>query len=87
MNALTGINSMVASSRASMVRPRTLQAKNLFLRRQLAQNQLRKDPSLIAQFLEEALRLEGSTKQTARLARRDTRIGDLRIPAGTRLQS
>jgi len=31
------------------------------------------------------LRIEGSTKQTARLARRDTRIGDLEVPAGTKL--
>ena len=42
------------------------------------QDQLRKEPSLIPQLLEEVLRLEGSTKQTARLARRDTRIGDLK---------
>lgn len=49
------------------------------------QDQLRHDPKLIPQFLEEVLRLEGSTKQTARLARRDTRIGDMHIPAGTKL--
>ena len=49
------------------------------------QDQLRKDPSLVSQLLEEVLRLEGSTKQTARLARRDTRIGDLKIPAGTKV--
>lgn len=49
------------------------------------QAQLRRDPSLIPKFLEEVLRLEGSTKQTARLARRDTRLGDLKIPAGTKL--
>src|SRR5207302_493959 len=46
------------------------------------QDQLRQDPSLIPALLEEVLRLEGSTKQTARLARRDTRIGDFKIPAG-----
>lgn len=34
------------------------------------QDQLRQDPSLIPAMLEEILRLEGSTKQTARLARR-----------------
>ena len=28
---------------------------------------------------------EGSTKQTARLARRDTRIGNLKVPAGTKI--
>ena len=49
------------------------------------QERLRADPSLIPDFLEEVLRLEGSTKQTARLARRDTRIGDTPIKAGTRL--
>jgi cytochrome P450 len=49
------------------------------------QDQLRSDPSLIPQLIEEVLRLEGSTKQTARLARRDTQIGDLKIPAGTKV--
>jgi len=49
------------------------------------QEQLRKSPVLIPQLLEEVLRLEGSTKQTARLARRDTRIGDLKVPAGTKV--
>jgi cytochrome P450 len=49
------------------------------------QDRLRADPSLIPDFLEEVLRLEGSTKQTARLARRDTRIGDAAIPAGTKV--
>jgi cytochrome P450 len=49
------------------------------------QQQLRADPSLIPAMLEEVLRLEGSTKMTARLARRDTQLGDLKIPAGTKL--
>ena len=49
------------------------------------QDRLRADPSLIPAFLEEVLRLEGSTKMTARLARRDTRIGDLAAPAGTKV--
>lgn len=49
------------------------------------QERLRKDPSLIPALLEEVLRLEGSTKQTARLARRDTTIGDVQIPAGTKV--
>jgi cytochrome P450 len=47
------------------------------------QDQLRKNPSLIPQLLEEVLRLEGSTKMTARLARKDSHIGDLQVPAGT----
>ena len=49
------------------------------------QKKLRQDPSLIPAMLEEVLRLEGSTKQTARLARRDTQIGDLKVPAGTKI--
>jgi len=47
------------------------------------QDQLRADPSLIPAFLEEVLRLEGSTKMTARIARKDTQLGDMTIPAGT----
>ena len=49
------------------------------------QARLRQDPSLIPQLLEEVLRLEGSTKQTARLARKDTQIGEVRVPAGTKV--
>ena len=49
------------------------------------QDRLRADPALIPAFLEEVLRIEGSTKQTARLACKDTQIGDLKIPAGTKI--
>jgi cytochrome P450 len=49
------------------------------------QDRLRADPSLIPAFIEEVLRIEGSSKQTARVARKDTRIGDVAIPAGTRV--
>jgi cytochrome P450 len=49
------------------------------------QDRIRQDPTLIPQFVEEVLRLEGSTKQTARLARRDTKIGDRDVPAGTKI--
>lgn len=49
------------------------------------QQQLRADPSLIPALLEEVLRLEGSTKQLSRLARRDTKIGDLPVKAGTKV--
>jgi cytochrome P450 len=49
------------------------------------QDRLRADPSLIPGFLEEMLRLEGSTKMTARLAVRNTRIGDVEVPAGKRV--
>ncbi len=49
------------------------------------QDRLRADPSLIPSLLEEVLRLEGSTKQTARLARRDTTIGGMPVKAGTKV--
>ena len=49
------------------------------------QRQLRADPSLIPAFIEEMLRLEGSTKMTARLAVRKTKIGDREVPAGKRV--
>ena len=49
------------------------------------QDSLRADPSRIPALLEEVLRLEGSTKQTARLARRDTTIGGSPIKAGTKV--
>lgn len=49
------------------------------------QQRLRADPSLIPALLEEVLRLEGSTKQTARVARKDTTLAGIPIPAGTRL--
>ena len=49
------------------------------------QESLRADPSLIPALLEEVLRLEGSTKQTARLARRDTTIGGVPVKAGTKV--
>jgi cytochrome P450 len=49
------------------------------------QQRLREDRSLIGPFLEEMLRLEGSTKATFRIARRKTHIGDMEIPAGKRV--
>jgi cytochrome P450 len=49
------------------------------------QERLRADPSRIPALLEEVLRLDGPIKMGARLARRDTRIGDLAVPAGTRV--
>jgi cytochrome P450 len=52
---------------------------------QALQSRLRAEPKLIGAFLEEVLRIEGSTKQTARLARRDAKIGDVEIPAGTKI--
>lgn len=49
------------------------------------QQQLRENRQLISPMLEEVLRLEGSSKATHRVARRDTRIGDRAIPAGTQV--
>jgi cytochrome P450 len=49
------------------------------------QDSLRADPKKIPAFIEEVLRIEGSTKQTARLARKDTAIGGVKIPAGTKI--
>ncbi|MET0365063.1 MAG: cytochrome P450 [Sphingobium sp.] len=49
------------------------------------QARLREDPTLIPLMLEEVLRLEGSSKITARLTRKDTTVGGMDIPAGTRI--
>lgn len=49
------------------------------------QRTLRADRSLVPAFMEEMLRLEGSTKVAFRLAKRKTRIGDMEIPAGTKV--
>lgn len=49
------------------------------------QDRLRADPSLIPGVLEEVLRLEGSTKMTARIARRATTVGGVPVPVGTRV--
>lgn len=52
---------------------------------QALQQQLREDRSLIGPFMEEVLRVEGSTKATFRIAARATKIGDMDIPAGKRV--
>jgi len=49
------------------------------------QQQLRQDRSQIPNFIEEALRLQGSTKVTFRVARKKTRVGGRDISAGQRL--
>lgn len=49
------------------------------------QAQLRADTSLLPAFIEEVLRLEGSTKMTSRLARRATSVGGVTIPIGTKV--
>lgn len=52
---------------------------------QALQHQLREDRKLIGPFLEEVLRIEGSTKATFRIAARKTTIGGVPIPAGQRI--
>jgi cytochrome P450 len=47
------------------------------------QDELREHTDRIPNFVEEALRVESPVKTDFRLARRDTRIGDVDIPAGT----
>jgi cytochrome P450 len=49
------------------------------------QRSLRDNRRLIPGFLEEVLRLEGSSKITSRLALKRTKIGDMEIPAGTKV--
>jgi cytochrome P450 len=49
------------------------------------QQQLRQDRSLIPNFIEEVLRLEGSSKVTFRVARKKTTIAGREIPAGQKL--
>jgi cytochrome P450 len=49
------------------------------------QQQIRTDRSLLPAFIEEMLRIEGSSKATFRLARRDTTIGDTPVPAGKKV--
>jgi len=49
------------------------------------QQQMREAPELIPSFIEEVLRLQGTTKATFRLARRKTKVGNVEIPAGTKL--
>lgn len=46
------------------------------------QRTLRGEPDLITPFIEEIMRLEGSTKMTSRVATRSTRLGGVDIPAG-----
>ncbi|MBB4859388.1 cytochrome P450 [Novosphingobium chloroacetimidivorans] len=49
------------------------------------QSRLRTDPKQIAAFLEETLRLEGSTKATFRLVKKAVRIGDYQLVPGDRV--
>ena len=47
------------------------------------QAELRADPALIPDFIEEVLRFEGPVKSTFRLARRPTTLRDVDVPVGT----
>ena len=47
---------------------------------------VRADPSLIPQFIEEVLRLDGSTKGTFRLVKRRVKIGDVPVEPATIVQ-
>lgn len=49
------------------------------------QEQLRSNPALILSMLEEVLRLEGSSKATTRLVRRDIKVGGVELPAGSKV--
>lgn len=49
------------------------------------QQRLREDRSQVGPFIEEMLRLEGSTKATFRVAQRRTKIGDVDVPAGQKV--
>jgi len=49
------------------------------------QQRLRNNYDLIPSFIEEVLRVEGSVKAISRLARRDTRIGNVDVPKGKRV--
>lgn len=50
-------------------------------------DELRREPSLVANFVEECLRLEGPIKGSFRLALVDTKLGGVEIPAGTILMA
>jgi len=52
---------------------------------QALQKTLREDRKLIPGFLEEILRLEGATKVLFRLAKKTVKVGDLTVPAGTKV--
>lgn len=49
------------------------------------QDRLRRDPSLIPNFIEEVLRHDSPVLGIPRIAVRDARVGDVEIPAGSRM--
>ena len=50
-------------------------------------DELRREPALVANFVEECLRLEGPIKGSFRLSLVDTRLGGVDVPAGTILMA
>ena len=52
-----------------------------------AADELRREPALVANFVEECLRLEGPIKGSFRLSLVDTRLGGVDVPAGTILMA
>ncbi len=57
----------------------------LLLRDDTLQRRLRDDPALVEAFIEETLRLESPFKGHFRITRRDTEVGGLPLPAGSRV--
>ena len=49
------------------------------------QRRLRQEPGLVADFIEEVLRMDGPVKTVSRMARVTTSVGGVAIPAGTTL--
>jgi cytochrome P450 len=58
-------------------------ALRILAERPALQSQLRAQPGLIPNFIEEVLRLEGPIKNTFRLTSKTTKIGDTPVKAGT----
>lgn len=60
-------------------------AVHLLARDAVLQQQLREEPALVGNFVEEVVRLESPFKGHYRVVLRDTRLGELLLPAGARL--
>jgi cytochrome P450 len=57
----------------------------LMLRDDALQNRLREEPGLVEAFIEETLRLESPFKGHFRITRKDTEVGGVPLPAGSRV--
>ncbi len=60
-------------------------AARLLLEHPQLEARLRRDPSLIPSFIEEALRLESPFQAHFRLVQNDTKLADVMLPAGSQL--